>query len=198
MLANAQGVLFMDEAKKATEFILLANQTDTPLVFLQNTTGYMVGRDYEQAGIIKDGAKMINAVSPTATVPHLTVIMGASYGAGNYGMCGRAFGPRFLFAWPNSKMAVMGPQQLAGVLSIVARQSAARRQADSTRRPTPRSERASRPRSSARATRSTTRRGSTTTASSTRATRGRSSASRCPPSTRNVVEGRRGYGVFRM
>ena len=124
ILANAQGVLFMDEAKKATEFILLANQTDTPLVFLQNCTGYMVGREYEQAGIIKDGAKMINAVT-NSTVPHLTVIMGASYGAGNYGMCGRAYGPRFLFAWPNSKMAVMGPQQLAGVMSIVARQSAA-------------------------------------------------------------------------
>jgi acetyl-CoA carboxylase carboxyltransferase component len=123
VLANAQGVLFMDEAKKATEFILLANQTDTPLVFLQNTTGYMVGKEYEQAGMIKDGAKMINAVTNSA-VPHLTVIMGASYGAGNYGMCGRAYGPRFLFAWPNSKMAVMGPQQLAGVLSIVARQSA--------------------------------------------------------------------------
>jgi len=123
ILANARGVLFMDEAKKASEFILLANQTDTPLLFLQNTTGYMVGKDYEQAGIIKDGAKMINAVT-NSTVPHLTVIMGASYGAGNYGMCGRAYRPRFLFAWPNSKMAVMGPQQLAGVLSIVARQSA--------------------------------------------------------------------------
>jgi acetyl-CoA carboxylase carboxyltransferase component len=123
VLANAQGVLFMDEAKKATEFIMLANQTDTPLVFLQNTTGYMVGRDYEQSGIIKDGAKMINAVT-NSTVPHLTVMMGASYGAGNYGMCGRAYGPRFLFSWPNAKMAVMGPEQLAGVLSIVARQSA--------------------------------------------------------------------------
>lgn len=124
ILANAQGVLFMDEAKKATEFILLANQSDIPLLFLQNSTGYMVGRTYEQAGIIKDGAKMINAVTNSA-VPHITVIMGASYGAANYGMCGRAFGPRFLFAWPNSKMAVMGPQQLAGVMSIVARQSAA-------------------------------------------------------------------------
>jgi acyl-CoA carboxylase subunit beta len=125
VLANARGVLFMDEAKKATEFIQLANQTDTPLVFLQNCTGYMVGRDYEQAGIIKDGAKMINAVT-NSTVPHLTVILGASYGAGNYGMCGRAYGPRFLFSWPNAKMAVMGPQQLAGVMSIVARQSAER------------------------------------------------------------------------
>ncbi len=123
ILANAQGVLFMEEAKKATEFILLANQVDTPLIFLQNTTGYMVGREYEQAGIIKDGAKMINAVT-NSTVPHLTVIMGASYGAGNYGMCGRAYDPRFLFAWPSSKMAVMGPQQLAGVMSIVARQAA--------------------------------------------------------------------------
>ena len=89
ILANARGVLFNDEAKKATEFILLANQTDTPLVFLQNTTGYMVGKEYEQVGMIKDGAKMINAVS-NSTVPHLTVIMAASYGAGNYGMCGRA------------------------------------------------------------------------------------------------------------
>jgi acetyl-CoA carboxylase carboxyltransferase component len=123
ILANAQGVLFMDEAKKATEFILLANQTVTPLLFLQNVTGYMVGRDYEQAGIIKDGAKMINAVT-NSRVPHLTVIMGASYGAGNYGMCGRAYGPRLLFAWPNARIAVMGPQQLAGVLSIVARQAA--------------------------------------------------------------------------
>jgi acetyl-CoA carboxylase carboxyltransferase component len=123
ILANARGVLFMEEAKKATEFILLANQIDTPLLFLQNTTGYMVGKDYEQAGIIKDGAKMINAVT-NSTVSHLTVIMGASYGAGDYGMCGRAYGPRFLFTWPNAKIAVMGPQQLAGVLSIVARQAA--------------------------------------------------------------------------
>jgi acetyl-CoA carboxylase carboxyltransferase component len=123
VLANAQGVLFMEESKKATEFILLANQTDTPLVFLQNCTGYMVGKDYEQAGIIKDGAKMINAVT-NSRVPHLTVIMGASYGAGNYGMCGRAYGPRLLFTWPTAKVAVMGPQQLAGVLSIVARQAA--------------------------------------------------------------------------
>lgn len=123
ILANAQGVLFMDEAKKATEFILLANQSNIPLVFLQNVTGFMVGKHYEQAGIIKDGAKMINAVA-NSTVPHLTVIMGASYGAGNYGMCGRAYNPRFLFTWPNARIAVMGPQQLAGVMSIVSRQSA--------------------------------------------------------------------------
>jgi acetyl-CoA carboxylase carboxyltransferase component len=113
----------MDEANKATEFILLANQTNTPLVFLQNTTGYMVGKEYEQAGIIKDGAKMINAVA-NSTVPHFTIYIGASYGAGNYGMCGRSYNPRFLFMWPNARVAVMGPQQLAGVMSIVARQAA--------------------------------------------------------------------------
>jgi acetyl-CoA carboxylase carboxyltransferase component len=124
ILANARGVLFSEEAQKAAQFIQLANQVDTPLVFLQNTTGYMVGRDYEQAGIVKHGALMINAVS-NSRVPHLTVLLGASYGAGNYGMCGRAYEPRFLFAWPSAKSAVMGPAQLAGVLSIVARQSAA-------------------------------------------------------------------------
>ncbi len=126
VLANARGVLFGEEAEKAAQFIQLANSADTPLVFLQNTTGYMVGKQYEQDGIIKDGAKMINAVS-NSSVPHLTVVLGASYGAGNYGMCGRAFGPRFLFSWPGAKSAVMGPAQLAGVLSIVSRQSAASR-----------------------------------------------------------------------
>lgn len=123
ILANHRGVLFSEEANKATQFIQLANQVDTPLLFLQNTTGYMVGKEYEQRGIIKDGAKMINAVS-NSQVPHLTVNIGASYGAGNYGMCGRAYDPRFLFSWPNSRSAVMGPAQLAGVLSIVARQGA--------------------------------------------------------------------------
>jgi acyl-CoA carboxylase subunit beta len=124
VLANARGVLFSEEAKKATEFILLANQSDTPLIFLQNTTGYMVGAQYEQGGIIKDGAKMINAVTNSA-VPHLTVNMAASFGAGNYGMSGRAYDPRFMFAWANAKLAVMGAQQLAGVMSIVGRASAA-------------------------------------------------------------------------
>jgi acyl-CoA carboxylase subunit beta len=123
ILANERGVLFSEEAKKASEFILLANQSDTPLVFLQNTTGYMVGAAYEQGGIVKDGAKMINAVT-NSEVPHVTVNMGASFGAGNYGMSGRAFDPRFMFAWANAKLAVMGAQQLAGVLSIVARQAA--------------------------------------------------------------------------
>ncbi len=123
ILANARGVLFSEESQKATQFIQLANTTDTPLLFLHNTTGYMVGREYEQGGIIKHGAMMINAVS-NSKVPHLSVLMGASYGAGHYGMCGRAYGPRFLFSWPSAKSAVMGPQQLAGVLSIVARAAA--------------------------------------------------------------------------
>ncbi|NNJ03211.1 acyl-CoA carboxylase subunit beta [Streptomyces sp. PKU-MA01144] len=124
ILANAQGVLFSAESQKAAQFIQLANQRDIPLLFLHNTTGYMVGREYEQGGIIKHGAMMINAVA-NSKVPHLSVLMGASYGAGHYGMCGRAYDPRFLFAWPSAKSAVMGPQQLAGVLSIVARASAA-------------------------------------------------------------------------
>jgi acetyl-CoA carboxylase carboxyltransferase component len=129
VLANAQGVLFGQESQKAAQFIQLANQTGTPLLFLQNTTGYMVGKEYEQSGIIKHGAMMINAVS-NSRVPHLTVVMGASYGAGNYGMCGRAYAPRFLFTWPSAKSAVMGPAQLAGVLSIVGRQAAQARGQD--------------------------------------------------------------------
>ena len=103
--------------------LLVANRSHTPLLFLHNTTGYMVGKEYEQSGIIKHGAMMINAVS-NSKVPHLSVLMGASYGAGHYGMCGRAYDPRFLFAWPSAKSAVMGPAQLAGVLSIVARAAA--------------------------------------------------------------------------
>jgi len=123
ILANARGVLFSEESQKAAQFIQLANRANTPLMFLHNTTGYMVGQEYEQRGIIKHGAQMINAVS-NSKVPHISILMGASYGAGHYGMCGRAFDPRFLFAWPSAKSAVMGPQQLAGVLSIVARAAA--------------------------------------------------------------------------
>ena len=93
-----------------------------PILFVQNITGFMVGTRYEQGGIIKDGAKLINAVS-NSTVPHLTLMVGASYGAGNYGMSGRAYDPRFVFTWPNHRIAVMGPKQLGGVLEIVARQS---------------------------------------------------------------------------
>jgi acetyl-CoA carboxylase carboxyltransferase component len=124
ILAN-NGILFSESSEKGAQFIQLCNQTDTPILFLQNITGFMVGRRYEEGGIIKDGAKLINAVS-NSTVPHLTVMVGASYGAGNYGMSGRAYDPRFVFAWPNHRIAVMGPEQLAGVLSIVRRQAAER------------------------------------------------------------------------
>lgn len=123
ILANSQGVLFSEESQKATQFIQLANQIDTPLLFLHNTTGYMVGTQYEQGGIIKHGAQMINAVS-NSKVPHISIVIGASYGAGHYGMSGRAFDPRFLFSWVGARSAVMGPTQLAGVISIVARQAA--------------------------------------------------------------------------
>ena len=124
ILAN-NGVLFNEDAEKAAHFIQLADQVDTPLLFMQNTTGYIVGTEYEQRGIVKAGAKMINAVANTG-VPKLTLMMGGSYGAGNYGMCGRSFEPRFIFAWPNYKTAVMGPKQLAGVLEIVTRGKAER------------------------------------------------------------------------
>jgi acetyl-CoA carboxylase carboxyltransferase component len=124
ILAN-NGILFSESSEKGAQFIQLCNQTDTPILFLQNITGFMVGRRYEEGGIIKDGAKLINAVS-NSSVPHLTIMVGASYGAGNYGMSGRAYDPRFVFAWPNHRIAVMGGEQLAGVLSIVRRQAAER------------------------------------------------------------------------
>jgi len=120
------GVLYREAAEKAAHFIQLCNQIDVPLVFLQNITGYMVGRDFEAAGIIKKGSQMLNAVT-NSTVPHLTVIIGSSYGAGTYGMSGRAFGNRFTFLWPTAKIAVMGPKQIAGVMSIVRRGQAARK-----------------------------------------------------------------------
>ena len=119
------GILFSESSQKAAQFIQLCNKIDVPLLFLQNITGYMVGTQYEQGGIIKDGAKMINAVS-NSTVPMFTVMIGSSYGAGNYGMCGRAYDPRFIFTWPNHRIAVMGPEQLAGVMSIVRRNAALR------------------------------------------------------------------------
>ena len=125
ILAN-NGVLLSDSSRKAAQFIQLCNQTSTPLVFLQHITGYMVGRDYERGGIVKHGSQMINALS-NSKVPHVTVILGASYGAGNYGMGGRAFDTRFVFLWPTAKIAIMGPKQMAGVMSIVRRERAARR-----------------------------------------------------------------------
>jgi len=117
------GVLFNDSSNKGAHFIQLCNMNNTPILFLQNITGFMVGKQYEQNGMIKDGAKMINAVS-NSEVPMLTIIMGASYGAGNYAMCGRAYNPRFLFTYPNSMIAVMGAEQLAGVMEMVAREGA--------------------------------------------------------------------------
>ncbi len=118
------GILFSDSSEKAAQFIQLCNQIDVPIIFLQNITGYIVGKVYEQGGIIKEGSKMINAVS-NSQVPHISVIIGASYGAGNYGMSGRAYDTRFVFTWPTAKISVMGPKQLAGVMSIVRRRSAA-------------------------------------------------------------------------
>lgn len=120
------GALFSESSEKAAQFIQLCNQIDVPIVFLHNITGYIVGTDFEQGGITKNGSKMINAVS-NSTVPHITIIVGASYGAGNYGMSGRAFGTRFTFIWPTAKIAVMGPKQMAGVMSIVQRAAAERR-----------------------------------------------------------------------
>lgn len=117
IVAN-NGILFSESALKATHFIELCNARKVPLLFLQNITGFMVGSKYESEGIAKHGAKMVTAVS-NSTVPKLTVIIGGSYGAGNYGMCGRAFGPRFLWMWPNAKISVMGGEQAANVLVTV-------------------------------------------------------------------------------
>ena len=120
------GALFSESSEKAAQFTQLCNQIDVPLLFLQNITGFIVGTEFEQGGITKNGSKMINAVS-NSTVPHITVILAASYGAGNYAMGGRAFGPRFTYIWPLAKIAVMGPKQMAGVMSIVGRAAAERR-----------------------------------------------------------------------
>ena len=123
------GALMSESAEKASQFIQLCNQVDVPLLFLHNITGYVVGTDFEQGGITKNGSKMINAVT-NSTVPHITVIVGASYGAGNYGMSGRAFGTKFTFIWPTAKIAVMGPEQMAGVMTIVQKAAAERRGAE--------------------------------------------------------------------
>jgi acetyl-CoA carboxylase carboxyltransferase component len=125
VLAN-NGILFSEESNKGAQFIQLCNRSDTPLVFVQNITGFMVGSAAERGGIIRNGAKLINAVS-NSEVPHLVLMVGASYGAGNYGMSGRAYDPRFIFSWPNHRIAVMGPKQLAGVMDIIARNAAAGR-----------------------------------------------------------------------
>jgi 3-methylcrotonyl-CoA carboxylase beta subunit len=119
ILAN-NGVLFSESALKGAHFIELCCQRGIPLVFLQNITGFMVGKKYEQGGIAKDGAKLVTAVA-CARVPKFTVIIGGSFGAGNYGMCGRAYGPRLLFMWPNARISVMGGEQAALVLATVRR-----------------------------------------------------------------------------
>jgi 3-methylcrotonyl-CoA carboxylase beta subunit len=119
------GVLFSESALKATHFIELCNLRGIPLIFLQNITGFMVGREYERGGIAKDGAKMVHAVA-NSVVPKFTVIIGGSFGAGNYGMCGRAYEPRFLWMWPNARISVMGGEQAAGVLTTVKRDQLAR------------------------------------------------------------------------
>ncbi len=119
------GVLFSDSALKATQFISLCDRQGIPLVFLQNISGYIIGKEYERRGITKDGHKMVHAVS-TATVPKFTVVIGASFGAGNYGMCGRAYSPRFLWMWPNSQIGVMGGEQAADVLVSVKNDQLAR------------------------------------------------------------------------
>ena len=119
IIAN-NGILFSESALKGAHFIQLCAQRGMPLIFLQNITGFMVGKKYEAGGIAKDGAKMVTAVS-CARVPKITMIIGGSFGAGNYGMCGRAFGPRFLWMWPNARISVMGGEQAANVLAQVKR-----------------------------------------------------------------------------
>jgi 3-methylcrotonyl-CoA carboxylase beta subunit len=120
IVAN-NGILFSESALKAAHFIELCAQRGIPLLFMQNISGFMVGRKYEAGGIAKDGAKMVTAVA-CAQVPKLTLIIGGSFGAGNYGMCGRAYGPRFLFSWPNARISVMGGEQAASVLATVRRE----------------------------------------------------------------------------
>src|SRR5581483_9559620 len=117
IVAN-NGVLFSESAMKGAHFIELCDQRSTPLVYLQNITGFMVGREYEAGGIAKHGAKLVTATA-TARVPKFTVVIGGSYGAGNYAMCGRAYSPRFLWMWPNARISVMGGEQAATVLSLV-------------------------------------------------------------------------------
>ena len=124
ILAN-NGILYSESSLKAAHFIELACQRGIPLVFLQNIAGYMVGKKYEAGGIAKDGAKMVTAVA-TAAVPKFTLILGGSFGAGNYGMCGRAYSPRFLWMWPNARISVLGGAQAASVLATVKRDQLAR------------------------------------------------------------------------
>jgi 3-methylcrotonyl-CoA carboxylase beta subunit len=165
------GILYSESALKAAHFIELCCQRRIPLLFLQNITGFMVGRDYEAGGIAKNGAKMVMAVA-CANVPKITLVVGGSYGAGNYGMCGRAYGPRFLFTWPNARVALMGSEQAASVLATVRRDNieAAGKTWSAVEEPSSSSR--SRTRSTSRAIHTSPPRGCGTTGSSRRARRG--------------------------
>ncbi|RTE84756.1 hypothetical protein BHE90_000805 [Fusarium euwallaceae] len=125
IIGNMSSVIFVNEARKATQFIHLNNAYGTPIVYLHNVTGFMVGKKSESEGMIKAGSLLIDAVS-RSSVPQISIVCGSSYGAGNYAMCGRSYSPRFLFSWPHSRCAVMGPEQLSGVMEIIARQAAER------------------------------------------------------------------------
>ena len=190
------GILYSESALKAAHFIELCCQRRIPLLFLQNITGFMVGRDYEAGGIAKNGAKMVMAVA-CAQVPKITLVVGGSYGAGNYGMCGRAYGPRFLFTWPNARVALMGSEQAASVLATVRRDNIEAGGGNGRRSRRPSSSSRSRTRSTSRAILTLQPRGCGTTASSRRAETRRvlalaySAALNAP-----VAETR--FGVFRM
>ena len=195
IVAN-NGILFSESALKGAHFIELANQRGIPLVFLQNITGFMVGQEYENRGIAKDGAKLVTAVA-SSVVPKFTVVIGGSYGAGNYGMCGRAYDPRFLWMWPNAKISVMGGEQAAAVLATVKRDGMEAR--GESGRPTTRtrSGRRSASSSTTRARPTTPPPGCGTTASSTPSTPAASWRWACrspPPSP--TPEPR--FGLFRM
>ena len=178
------GVLMSESAGKGAQFIQLCNQQDIPLLFLQNITGFMVGRSYEEDGIIRNGAKLINAVS-NSTVPAITIMMGGSYGAGNYAMCGRAYAPRFLFTWPNHRIAVMGEKQLSGVMDIIKREAQPRLASPLTKREWQWGGRCWKTRSPKNPIATSPRRACGMTESSIRATRGRWWRLHCPrPTTR--------------
>ena len=180
IVAN-NGILFSESSLKGAHFIELCNQRGVPLVFLQNITGFMVGRQFEAGGIAKDGAKLVTAVA-CSTVPKFTVVIGGSFGAGNYGMCGRAYDPRFLWMWPNARISVMGGEQAAAVLATVRRDGIEAGGGDMVGRATRRSSVARSASSTSRRARRTTRPpGSGTTASSIRRTPGGCSGSASPP-----------------
>ena len=188
ILAN-NGILFSESALKGAHFIELCAQRGIPLVFLQNITGFMVGKKYENQGIAKDGAKMVTAVA-TASVPKFTVIIGGSFGAGNYGMCGRAYGPRFLWMWPNARISVMGGEQAASVLATVRRDGMSARGRNGAPRKRRNSRRRSARNTKPRAIPITPARGCGMTASSTRPRRASCWRSASPPrSTRRSSDG---------